>query len=228
MELVGDEVTRALRNAGSYEASEGQRRRLEVVNPIGRRLAPSLDRWSIMRTLREELSSFLDFDAFILATITQSKDGPIASGYQYVAGVEEVVPPVALAVTGPSREAYETRRPVLVRKNPWAHAFARKGLERERWNVAEGAAIFPSGPPGDPRLISGSFVWVPVLSGDRITAMLSLQSYRESAFDEWHVEILPGVAAHLALALAHPDHLAEAQAGPARPAALPIRGVGCP
>ena len=226
MELVADEVTLALRNARSYEAIEGQRRRLEVVNSIGRRLASSLDRWSIMRTLREELSSFLDFDGFILATITQSKEGPVAEGYQYVAGVEEVVPPVALAVTGPSREAYETARPVLVRKNPWAQAFARKGLERERWNVAKGAAIFPSGPPGDPRLISRSFVWVPVLGGDRITAMLSLQSYREAAFDDWHVKLLQDVAAHVSLALANADHFAEAQAERARLEALHVLEMG--
>ena len=223
MELVADEVTLALRNARSYAAIEGQRRRLEVVNSIGRRLASSLDRWSIMRTLREELSSFLDFDGFILATITQSKEGPVAEGYQYVAGIEEVVPPVALAVTGPSREAYETGQPVLVRKNPWARE---KGVERERWNVAKGAAIFPSGPPGDPRLISQSFVWVPVLSGDRITAMLSLQSYREAAFDEWHVELLQGVAAHVSLALANADHFAEAQAERARLEALHVLEMG--
>jgi PAS domain S-box-containing protein len=226
LELVADEVTLALRNARSYEAIEGQRRRLEVVNSIGRRLASSLDRWSIMRTLREELANFLDFDGFILATITQSKEGPVAEGYQYVAGVEEVVPPVALAVTGPSREAYETGQPVLVRKNPWAQAFARKGLERERWNVAKGAAIFPSGPPGDPRLISRSFVWVPVLSGERITAMLSLQSYHEAAFDEWHVKLLQDVAAHVSLALANADHFAEAQAERARLEALHVLEMG--
>jgi len=226
LELVADEVTLALRNARSYEAIEGQRRRLEVVNSIGRRLASSLDRWSIMRTLREELANFLDFDGFILATITQSKEGPVAEGYQYVAGVEEVVPPVALAVTGPSREAYETGQPVLVRKNPWAQAFARKGLERERWNVAKGAAIFPSGPPGDPRLISRSFVWVPVLSGDRITAMLSLQSYHEAAFDDWHVKLLQDVAAHVSLALANADHFAEAQAERARLEALHVLEMG--
>jgi PAS domain S-box-containing protein len=226
LELVADEVTLALRNARSYEAIEGQRRRLEVVNAIGRRLASSLDRWSIMRTLREELSHFLDFDGFILATITQSKDGPVAEGYQYVAGVEEVVPPVALAVTGPSREAFETGQPVLVRSSPWARAFARKGLERERWNVGSGAAVFPSGPPGDPRMISRSFVWVPVLSGDRITAMLSLQSYREAAFDEWHVRLLQDVAAHVSLALANADHFGEAQAERARLEALHVLEMG--
>jgi len=176
LELVCDEVALALRNARSYEAIEDQRRRLEVVNSVGRRLASSLDRWSIMRTLREELSVNLTFDGFILAAITQTAEGPVAEGYQYVGGVEEVVPPVALAVTGPSREAYEKGMPVLVRRSPWARSFEGKELEREVWTVAQGAAVFVSGPPSDNRRVSKSFVWVPVLSGERITAMLSLQS----------------------------------------------------
>src|SRR2546430_15433950 len=69
---VADEVTLALRNARSYAAIETQRKRLEVVNAIGRRLASSLDRWSIMRTLREELRAFLNFARLILATISQT------------------------------------------------------------------------------------------------------------------------------------------------------------
>jgi signal transduction histidine kinase/GAF domain-containing protein len=226
LELVSDEATLALRNARSYEAIEDQRRRLEVVNSIGRRLASSLDRWSIMRTLREELATYLNFDGFILATITQAPDGPVAEGYQYVAGVEEVVPPVALAVTGPSREAYETRKPVLVRSSPWARSFQRKDLERERWTVGQGAAVFVSGPPTDTRLVSRSFVWVPVLSGETITAMLSLQSYRESAFDDWHVMLLQDVAAHVSLALANADHFAQAQAERARLEALHVLEMG--
>jgi PAS domain S-box-containing protein len=211
LELVSDEVSLALRNARSYEAIEDQRRRLEVVNAVGRRLASSLDRWSIMRTLREELANNLKFDGFILATITEGPDGPIAEGYQYVAGMEEVVPPVALAVTGPSREAYENRKPVLVRNNPWRRSFEEKGLERDVWTVGQGAAVFVSGPPSEQRRISRSFVWVPVLSGERITAMLSLQSYSEGAFDDWHVALLQDVAAHVSLALANADHFAQAQ-----------------
>jgi two-component system, OmpR family, phosphate regulon sensor histidine kinase PhoR len=220
LELVSDEVTLALRNARSYEAIEDQRRRLEVVNAVGRRLASSLDRWSIMRTLREELSANLSFDGFILATITQSPEGPVAEGYQYVAGVEEVVPPVALAVTGPSREAYETGKPVLVRNNPWRRSFEAKALEREVWTVGQGAAVFVSGPATEQRRVSRSFVWVPVLSGERITAMLSLQSYSEGAFDDWHVKLLQDVAAHVSLALANADHFSQAQTERARLEAL--------
>ena len=226
LELVSDEATLALRNAHSYEALEDQRRRLELVNSIGRRLASSLDKWSIMRTLREELATFLKFDGFILATITQTPDGPVAEGYQYVAGVEEIAPPVALAVTGPSREAYETGKPVVVRNNPWRRLFEERTLEREVWNVGQGAAVFVSGPPGEERRVSRSFVWVPVLSGDRITALLSLQSYREGAFDDWHVKLLQDVAAHVSLALANADHFAQAQAERARLEALHVLEMG--
>jgi two-component system phosphate regulon sensor histidine kinase PhoR len=226
LELVSDEVTLALRNARSYEALEDQRRRLEIVSSIGRRLASSLDRWSIMRTLREELAAFLNFDGFILATITQASEGPVAEGYQYVGGVEEVVPPVPLAVTGPSREAYESGKPVLVRKSPWARSFEGQQLEREVWTVGQGAAIFVSGPPTDRRRVSRSFVWVPVLSGDLITALLSLQSYTEGAFDEWHVKLLQDIAAHVSLALANAEHFAQAQTERARLEALHVLEMG--
>ncbi|HET9410657.1 MAG TPA: GAF domain-containing protein, partial [Candidatus Dormibacteraeota bacterium] len=225
-ELVSDEVTLALRNARSYEEIEDQRRRLEVVNSIGRRLASSLDRWSIMRTLREELAAFMNFDGFILATITESPEGPVAEGYQYVGGVEEVVPPVALAVTGPSRETYESGKPVLVRSSPWARSFERRGLERERWTLGHGAAVFVSGPPEDQPHVSRSFVWVPVVSGDRVTAMLSLQSYREDAFGEWHVSLLQGLAAHVNLALANAGHFAQAQAERSRLEVLHVLELG--
>src|SRR5207302_624910 len=80
---VADEVALALRNAHSYAALEAQRRRLEVVNAVGRRLASSLDRWSIMRTLREELSRHLKFEFFGLATIHQADEGPMADGYSW-------------------------------------------------------------------------------------------------------------------------------------------------
>src|SRR5205814_6226778 len=121
---------------------------------------------------------------------------------------------------------YETGKPVLVRKSPWARTFEGKELEREVWTVAQGAAVFVSGPPSDNRRVSRSFVWVPVLSGDRITAMLSLQSYTEDAFNDWHVKLLQDVAAHVSLALANADHFAQAQTERARLEALHLLELG--
>src|SRR5258708_13875096 len=56
--------------------------------------------------------------------------------------------------------------------------------------------------------------------------MLALQSYREGAFDDWHVKLLQDVAAHVSLALANADHFAQAQAERARLEALHILEMG--
>src|SRR5256885_7345525 len=56
--------------------------------------------------------------------------------------------------------------------------------------------------------------------------MLSLQSYAESAFDEWHVKLLQDVAAHVSLALANADHFAQAQTERARLEALHVLEMG--
>jgi PAS domain S-box-containing protein len=61
------------------------------------------------------------------------------------------------------------------------------------------------------RIASRSIVWVPVRHGDRITALLSLQSYRAAAFGDWHVSLLEDVAAHVSLALATAEHFNVAQ-----------------
>src|SRR5207244_12769966 len=82
------------------------------------------------------------------------------------------------------------------------------------------------GPPPAPRRASRPFVWGPVLSGERITAMLSLQSYTEGAFDDWHVKLLQDVAAHVSLALANADHFAQAQTERARLEALHVLEMG--
>jgi two-component system, OmpR family, phosphate regulon sensor histidine kinase PhoR len=212
LEQVADEVALAVRNAWSYAAIEAQRRRLEVVNSVGRRLASSLDKWSIMRTLREELARHLDFDGFILATIRKTDEGPIAEGYQFASGVEQPVYAVPLAVAGPSREAYETGRPVLVRRSPWARSVeTHRPTAESSLVVGEGAAFFvaPGGRAG--RVATRSFVWVPVIHGEETSALLSLQSYEPDAFTEWHVSLLQDVAAHVSLALANADHFAAAQ-----------------
>ena len=228
LEQVADEVSLAVRNAWSYAAIEAQRRRLEVVNAVGRRLASSLDRWSIMRTLREELARHLDFDGFILATIRETKDGPIAEGYNYASGLEQPAYAVALASAGPSREAYETRSPILIQKSPWAHSVEAKQPAAQSLVFNDGAAIFiaPEAKARGGRVATRSFVWVPVLHGERVSALLSLQSYREEAFSDWHVKLLQDVAAHVSLSLANAEYYAAAQAERRRLEALHVLELG--
>ncbi|MBO0690783.1 MAG: GAF domain-containing protein, partial [Candidatus Dormibacteraeota bacterium] len=211
LEQVAHQVGLALRNTWTYAALEAQRRRLEVVNSIGRRLTSSLDRWSIMRTLREELARYVDFDMFALATLEQTDAGPVAAGFVYDSGLERPIEAVPLELAGPSREAYETGRPVLIRRSPWATSLEHGRAPAEERVVGDEALLVVTRPGEHRRVAARSLVWVPVRQGDRTVALLSLQSYRREAFDEWHVQLLEDVGAHVSLALANARHFATAQ-----------------
>ena len=202
LEQVADEVALALRNAWAYARIEAHRRRLEVVEAVGRRLASLQDRWSIMHAVREELAEHLDFDFFTVATISRSEVGPVAEGYVFDGGAEQPLVAVPLAAAGPSREAYETRRPVLIRRSRWAQAFA--GAERAEGELVygDGAVLQLTAGSGGGRRAASSIIWVPVLQGEEIRALLSIQSFRPDAYDDWHASVLKDVAAHVSLALA--------------------------
>src|SRR5207302_5925201 len=89
LEGVADQLSLAFRNADSLAAERAQSRRLEAVSAVGRRLASSLDRWAILRALREELAQRIDFDIFIVATVGQGDSGPVAEAFAYDSGGEQ-------------------------------------------------------------------------------------------------------------------------------------------
>ena len=226
LQQVADQVALALRNAWSYSAIEAQSRRLEVVNVVGRRLASSLDRWAIVRTLREELARHLEFDLFSVATVTETPEGPVAEAYVYDSGEEQSLAPVPLASAGPSREAYETGRPVLIRRSPWARSLESSPLAGGDRVVGPGVVLDVTRPGHHRRVAARSIIWVPVSHGDQVTALLSVQSYQSEMFDDWHVQLLHDVAAHVGLALANADHFHAAQTERKRLEALHLLELG--
>jgi signal transduction histidine kinase/GAF domain-containing protein len=221
LEQVAGEVSLALRNACSYAALEARRRRLEVANAVGQRLASSRDSWSIVRTLREELSRHLEFALISLATVEEGSRGPTALAYVCDSGEERQPAPGPLAAASPAREAYERGRPVLI------------GRSRRAGSLASAAAAAADGRPTDVarsgRGRPGAFrssVWVPVRQGNRITALLSLQSYQTGAFGDWHVGLLEDVAAQASLALATAGHFNVARNERRRLEALHVLETG--
>jgi PAS domain S-box-containing protein len=225
LQQVADQLTLALRNAWSYAELDAQRRRQEIVNAVGSSLTSSLDRWSIMRSLREALSRHLEFDSFTLATVTETSRGLVAEGYVWDSGAEQPRS-VPLESGGPAREAYETGEPVLIRRSPGARS--PEAAVRSRGDLVAG-----DGPEIDVpqlgrrrRVASRSILWVPVRRGQEVVALLSIQSHRAGAFDQWYVNVLEDVAAHAALALANADNFHAAQADRQRLEVLHLLEMG--
>lgn len=222
---VADQLALALRNAESHAAERAQSRRLEVVGAVGRRLAASLDRWDIMRTLREELAQRLPFDIFIVATVRDGGSGPVAEGFAYDSGGEQWLPSVPLAMAGPARTAHESGETVLIRSAPWAEAVESAQAPEETWVMGEGAAVFVTRPAGRPQA-ARSVAWVPVRIAEGRGALLSIQSYRPAAFEDSDVKLLEDLAPYVGLALANAEHFEASRAESRRLEALHEVQVG--
>jgi signal transduction histidine kinase/putative methionine-R-sulfoxide reductase with GAF domain len=213
LEQVADSVSLALRNAWSYEALEAQRRHLEVVNAVVRRLASSLDRWSIVRTLRRELSPHFAFDLLSLSTVRDSPEGPLLEGYVWDAGQERQLAAAPLDDSEPSREAYARGTPVVLRPD-------------RRRPSAQGWVVTVTGVGRRRRVAARSTVSVPVRRGADTVAVLTLQSARAEAFDDWHVRLLEDVGGHVSLALATADQFDATQVERRRLEALHVLEMG--
>src|SRR5205823_122986 len=141
----------------------------------------------------------------------------------------QVADEVALALRNAhsyaAREAYESGQPVLVRRSPWA---TRVEAQHPTGGLVEagGAMVYVADAGRRGRVAARSIVWVPVRRGERVTALLSLQSYRAGVFTDWHVHLLQDVAAHVSLALANAEYFAAAQAERRRLEALHVLELG--
>ncbi|MDQ6898132.1 MAG: GAF domain-containing protein [Candidatus Dormibacteraeota bacterium] len=224
LQQVADQVGLALRNAWSYASLEqqakhleranalldAQRRRLESVDVIGRRLASCLDLRSITSTLYRELSAQLVFDLLLLGPVVETSAGPQAEMHVLGLGDEVSGVDLPLSPSGPAHEAYLTGRPVLIPDVQSPTGESRKQSDSDA-KLAGRAFLGEVRAEQSLRGAIRSMLWLPIHQGNRVAALLSLQSYQRNAFQGWDVQLLRDVAAHVSLAISTAEHFHTAQ-----------------
>lgn len=186
---VSDHVATALHNAWSFAVREEQRRRLEAVAAVGRRLAGAVDRPTVVKGLRDELAAHLGFDVFTLALVEERDGVPMAETY-------------VIEHDQPMREAAW----LLEREGPvW------EVMESGTGQVLRGATSRALGPPGG-LLREGhgsgvmrSHLVVPVHGPGEPRCGIILQAARADVFGPSDVRLLEDLGGHLRLALRTAD-----------------------
>ena len=189
---VADHVAPALHNAWSFAIGEEQRRRLEVMAAVGRRLAGAVDRPTIVRALRDELAAHLSFDAFTI-TLVELREGARVAQTYFIDG------------DGPIREVgWSLRRddPVWLALES-GHPQVLRGT-----SAKSGKAVGPAGGllrephRGGPMR---SHLLVPVPGGDALRCEIILQAAAADAFNPAAVRLVEDLGGQLRLALATAD-----------------------
>jgi sigma-B regulation protein RsbU (phosphoserine phosphatase) len=155
---------------------------LALINSVQLALASRLDVQSIYNLVGDKIRDIFDSQVVMISTY-DPQDETIEHRYAIERG-EHIIAPGRHPIRGFRTQIVQTRQPVLVNHN-----------------VPELAARL--GQPTIPGTVTPkSWLGVPMMVGDQVTGILSLQHVdRENAFDESHVRLLQTLAASMSVAL---------------------------
>ena len=162
-QTIADQLSSSIENARLYEETRRRAERLTLINRISAASGSVLDLDDLLRTVYREVTPIFEADAFFIALYDRT-----ANRLDFRIQVDEGViePPVSEPMgEGLTSRVITTRKPLL------ANDIGSRGIDVPR-PEAWGTGKMPS-----------SWIGVPMLIGDRITGVLSVQTYRAHLYD---------------------------------------------
>ena len=193
---VADQLSLALENAQLFQETQSRAEELIVLNELGKELATKLDTRSIAETVYKYTSRMMSTRFFFVALFdekTSIKSYPVA----FENGVPLSIPATKVTGSGFTDFIIRNKRPVFAPDNVPAHM------------QALGIEFVPLDEDDTPSLC---WLGVPMLIGDRILGVISVQSTEKTnLYDEHDRDILTAIASQAAIAVENARLFAESQ-----------------
>ena len=173
----------AIQNARLFEAEQERVAELAIINSMQEGLASKLDIQEIHNLVGDEIRKIFKADTtYILQYDSRKK---MVYSYYYVERGHPLPPQEIPFGTGLYTKIIKSRKPLLF------------GTEKDSRKA--GANIINS--PGYDRELNESFLGLPILLGNKVTGVVSVQSYKQNAFGENDVRLLTTLANSMSIAL---------------------------
>jgi diguanylate cyclase (GGDEF)-like protein/PAS domain S-box-containing protein len=191
--LMADQAAVAIENARLFNAANQHANQLDLLNRIGLAITSGVEMGQVAKTILEQIQSLIKLDAFYLALFDETT-GQITFPTFYDRGKFSSLNPQNIR-TNPGITGYviDTRSPLLV------DDLALAGLPTRY------VGIHSSGGP------SHSFIGAPLLLGDRVLGVISIQNYQPGVFTVDDVHLMETIAAQAAVAVDNARLFAEVQ-----------------
>jgi PAS domain S-box-containing protein len=174
----------ALAEAQKQQAENAQRaEELAVINEMARTISQQLEAQQLYDTVYQQVRRLVALEGFIIATYDEK-----TNLFHYPVSYDRNVKYTEAFTRAPrnnTQRILDTGEAVLVHKTPEQIA-----IEKQEAQNLTGS--------GDP---AASLIFVPLKLGQRITGVISAQSYEYNVYGEREVALLTSVASHMAIAL---------------------------
>ena len=186
-EQLVNELAEARRRIAELEASEAERKQvtwaewLAVVSRIAKVAGATLDLDALMERVYQEVVPAFQADAFFIA-LYDEEAGELDFRFAVDEGVRQPPERLPLGVGWTSLVVTE-RKPLVIRDS-----------EQERDHLPEGV-------PSGTGKIPASWLGAPLVVGEQVMGVISVQAYRPHAWDEEHEQLLFAIADQVAVVL---------------------------
>ncbi len=180
-QTIADQLSNAIENARLYEETRMRAERLATVNRISAAASSVLNLDDLLQTVYREVAPIFEADALFIA-LYDARTETLDFRLQMDEGTRE---PAFRERLGPglTSRVVTSRKPLLVNN---ASQIAAAGLKPRTW----GTGKMPS-----------SWLGVPMLFGERLTGVLSVQTYRAHQYDTEDVLLAATIAEQIAVAV---------------------------
>jgi signal transduction histidine kinase len=188
---IASQAAIAIQNAHLFEETRSRAERLAVVNRIASAASATLNLDELMETVYQEIVPAFQADAFFIALYDQQAN-ELDFCFQVDEGVRE--PPERLPLgTGLASLVVTNKEPLVI------------GDDEERERLSPSPHLFGTMKPAT------SWLGAPMLVGERVIGVVSVQAYRPRAWDEEDQLLLFTIADQVAVALENARLFAQAE-----------------
>ena len=180
-QTVADQLSSSIENARLYEETRKRAERLALVNRISSAAGSVLDLDDLLQTVYGEVTPIFEADAFFIA-LYDAEAATVDFRILVDQGRHEAPVQEPLG-TGLTSRVINTRKPLLIND---LVQLEKEGPPPEAW----GSGRVPT-----------SWIGVPMLLGDRIIGVMSVQKYRHHAYDSDDLLLASTIADQVAVAV---------------------------
>lgn len=191
--LMAEQAAVAIENARLFNAANQRANQLDLLNRVGLAITSGVEMDQVAKTILEQIQRLIKIDAFYLA-LYDEQSGQITFPTFYDRGNFSSLNPQNIHINpGLTGYVIDTRSPLLL------DDLAVAALPNHY------AGIHSSGGP------SHSFIGAPLLLGERVLGVISIQSYQSGMFTVEDEHLIETIAAQAAVAVDNARLFAEVQ-----------------
>ncbi|PID86862.1 MAG: hypothetical protein CSB13_02315 [Chloroflexi bacterium] len=169
----------AIQKAQLFEQTEARAEELAVINEVAQIVSQQREQTEVMQAVYEQIQRILPVDTFFIA-LHNKKTGNIDYPYWVNDNRVQSHPSEAPESHNAIYQVLQTAKPALIHQTP-----------------NETGELHPNHPGNPP----ASLMYIPLIAGQEILGILSIQTRQTNAYDQGSLDLLVGIANHVALSL---------------------------